>query len=92
MLVSNHDNGMQVLSQASPASLETLKEQLDKLGPQYAYDIDYLNNFLRFKVCVHCLPLPAATISNTAYNIDCLDNFLHFQAVHALPPVTCCCS
>ena len=42
--------GVQVLSQASPSQLETLKEQLDKLGPAYNYDIEYLNNFLHFKV------------------------------------------
>ena len=42
---------LQVLSQASPASLENLREQLDKLGPQYEYDIGYLNQFLHFKVC-----------------------------------------
>lgn len=79
------DAGMQVLSQASPSQLETLKEQLDKLGPAYNYDIEYLNNFLHFKVRPHLLTAGSACCNLTAtlhigtrsnYDIEYLNNLL----------------
>ncbi len=41
---------LQVLQQASPAHLTSLTAVLDRLGPQYSYDVDYLNGFIRWKV------------------------------------------
>ncbi|DBA70459.1 TPA: hypothetical protein ACH3X2_011865 [Trebouxia sp. C0005] len=38
-----------VLQHASPVHLTSLTAALDRLGPQFNYDVDYLNGFIRWK-------------------------------------------
>ena len=47
---------VQVLQHASPAHLTSLTAALDGLGSRYAYDVDYLNGFIKWRVCL-CLNL-----------------------------------
>lgn len=43
---------VQVLQHASPAHLTSLTVALDQLDQRYEYDIEYLNNYIKWKVSV----------------------------------------
>ena len=48
---------LQVLQHASPAHLTSLTAALDQLDERYAYDVNYLNGFIKWRVCLPALRL-----------------------------------
>ena len=58
---------VQVLQHASPAHLTSLTVALDQLDNRYEYDVDYLNGYIRWRVCVpqHSCALAACIMSRT---------------------------
>ena len=87
---------LQVLQHASPAHLTSLTAALDQLDERYAYDVNYLNGFIKWRVCLpallsdHLVPydaclLPVCTSSQASWSCHC-QGWYRLQGVVVVPP------